>query len=1217
MAARSRLSNRPLAALVAFAAFGAGGADAAPAATSQAASSTPPVLAKTPWAPAAEPAAARQQGKAPVYVTPGYKKKTKPLATTPVFPPTRPLIKLSDLAREPRVLLDAAGTAHITWIERGTTERPGDVEVYCRLPRAAQGCDVSHRWPEAYLPEIGVSNTGGVIPLQLGDDLGLLTARYPYSGVPIPGRPAENTPDYQNGTATFLDLSVNGGDTFTPRTYVGDGPVANATVFGPAATPSIAAITDTVTGGTSVQSYTGGQTTLASALVGPGDQAYGGAITTDGDRPVAAFTDASGNGYVSRWTGNGSPNDAGTWETGSIGVASDPVLSGGPAGTFLLAKPGLVGPELQVRRITGVAAGAPVNVEPGGFGTITQDGAGQVYTGRVQQDRSTRYLMQRGDGTTFGSAVPIAELPEGGGQGFTESRLAVRPDGGGVVVASGSGGIFNQLWVTSFGTQAPTGLPGIGRKPGGGIVGPPAVVECGRITFGAIEMRTLDGCFFTAASAAGARAATPGAATRSQAAGVRVAVGPIDLNGVKLRPDPGVQIQIDPNKKTIDTTGTVSVQFDAPGGAITLFRGELHLQLPRPNERTLLASFDASKFAAIVKGFPISGKIDLELTDKGLRVPINLELPPIFGGIRGQAVLVSQIGSGLKLDSLRIEIDEAFVGGPTIRNALLTYSAGDDAKGIPSEWFGKAELVLPPGRGSLSFYAEVRFVGGKFKEGFLEVRLPYPGLPLYAGVYLSKVRGGFGLDPTKIRIGASVGVFPIGTEYLVNVNADLAMTFGTPWRVEVTGSADILGTIPVAQLKFIITGDGYALFDGRVNFTLGSDDAGVSIESRNTLAFDFDRGLFSGRFQGAKVTIRFPAPFPDLAVPSVDIAVSNRGFGVCVANGGATWTEQDGLTVYPPLVGSCDVGPIEIVITPKAARAIRARAARVQGAPAAVRTQAAAMPIRLSGGKGAYLHLRGQGGAPQVALVDPSGRRIELARPASVAELQGARASLLASGDTSIVTVRSPRKGRWQVVPLPGSPPIASIRRTELQDAPRLKTRVTRSGSRFTLHYELRGGTKLGATITEDVKDGQHVIGTIKQGKGTLRFTPAGGAGGRRKLTAQFTRDGIPVSAGAAGSYTAPPPTKPTAPRKVTIKRTKGGVTVRWTPGKGADAQVVSVKTGDGLSRRFTVSRKARSVKVPEVDADDKASANVSGVTGAGRTGPKASATLKAPKPRR
>src|SRR5690606_10821509 len=118
----------------------------------------------------------------------------------------------------------------------------------------------------------------------------------------------------------------------------------------------------------------------------------------------------------------------------------------------------------------------------------------------------------------------------------------------------------------------PTGQLGLGGRAGEGLVGPEPIVECGRIAFGAVEMRT-SGCFFTATRTTASAAL---AATRS----IRVAQGPVDLNGLWIRPDNGVQIQIDPAAKTIDTTGPVSVQLDAGGGPITIWRGELHLKLP-------------------------------------------------------------------------------------------------------------------------------------------------------------------------------------------------------------------------------------------------------------------------------------------------------------------------------------------------------------------------------------------------------------------------------------------------------------------------------------------------------------------------------------------------------------------------------------------------------------------------------------------------------------
>ncbi|MEZ5158507.1 MAG: hypothetical protein R2687_06710 [Candidatus Nanopelagicales bacterium] len=1154
---------------------------------------TPASAERPPLTGAAELAAKpKKKNRRRSYITPGYKPKRKILPTTAVDPPTRPLIQLSDAATRPRVLLDAAGTAHLTWVEKGPADRPGDVEVYCRLPRGAQGCDAVKRWPEAYLPKIAVSDLGGVQPLAVNDDLALVSSRYPYDLVPIPGRPPSTTPDYEDAVATFLDVSVDGGDTFAPRTWIGDLPVHDAAVFGSGGSPSIIAITDTVTGGTSIQTYPSGKSTVKTALVGPGDQAVGGRVVNDGGVPLAAWADFLGNGFLGRWNGSGDPNNVGTWERAPIGPASEPSLASGPAGTFLLAKPGLSGTP-ALRRVSGVTAGTPVEAAPGDFATVAQDGAGGVYVGSVEPGQRARFQLQRGDGTSLGRATPVATAPEG--QAFSEPRFGVHPDGGGVVVLNGSGRIYNTLWATSFGTLAPTGQVGLGKKPGGGVVGPDAVVECGRIAFGAVEMRTEQGCFFNAGSSSQATATT------AASGGIRVAQGPVDLNGLWLRPDPGVQIQVDPAKKTIDTTGPIQVQLDAAGGPITLWRGELHLRLPTPRERTLLASFDASQFAAVLKGFPISGRVDVELTDKGVRIPVYLKLPKAFAGTRGDAVLRATVGSGLQLDSLRIEIGEAFLGGPTLRNAVLEYASGQD------EWRGQAELLMPPGRGSLSIAARIRFSAGAFREGGAEVGY-YPGVPLFKGVYLHKVRGKFGLDPVRISVGGTIGVLPAGAgTFLVTDEADAAVTFGVPWRAEMRGTSRLVDTIPVQDMRMLVTGDGFVAYTGGVRYGIG----GVRFDSGLSLAFDLQRELFSGRFSGGKVTVDFPAPVPDVSLPISDVVISNRGIGACGPGGaGFRWAFTDSSPVlFPPFGSSCNLGPIEVVLGPRQAKAKWRRAASAG-------KLRAASGIRISGGKRAFLHIDGDSAAPTVILIDPKGNRLEPTAPATVAAAKKARVVALENGTQTIVSIRNPGKGRWTVEPIAGSAPITGIRRTQTQPAPRLKTRVVRSNGRVALRYSLRGGTKLGAIIREETGKGtSRVIGRITSGNGTLRI-PTGGPAGRRVLRADVTRATIPIVSLPAGRYTAPPRPKPGKPRAVRIKRTKKGVLVRWRPIPRADAQAVVIRTGDGMRRRITAGPKARKLRLTGIDRDDRAAVIVRGITDSGLSGAPARARIRPNKKR-
>ena len=59
-------------------------------------------------------------------------------------------------------------------------------------------------------------------------------------------------------------------------------------------------------------------------------------------------------------------------------------------------------------------------------------------------------------------------------------------------------------------------------------------------------------------------------------------------------------------------------------------------------------------------------------------------------------------------------------------------------------------------------------------------------------------------------------------------------------------------------------------------------------------------------------------------------------------------------------------------------------------------------------------------------------------------------------------------------------------------------------------------------------------------GKGTLRFKPADGPGGRRKVVALVEQDGLPRKRITVATFKAPPRVKPGAPKGVTVSTRQG-----------------------------------------------------------------------------
>ncbi len=431
----------------------------------------------------AAPAAA----KLPTYRTPGYRGTTRvPRTRAPAVPVARP-VALSPAGRFPDVVVDAAGTSHIVWTEDDGGN--ADVLRYCRLRRGATACDnppatqalvPAKEYGPGDDPSANVDQSGPRV-VSIGNQLVLLSYRYPT---------AYEKPDGSDPARTLLAwVSDDGGNSFTGPAIVGNGEINGGVVaFGASDDPTILAISQTETlCHTCLQAIRPGAFTSAKSSLEAGgpEQAYYGTLALENGRPVAAFADLRRTSYVRAWSGSGSPADPATW-TAPVSIPGDePVIAGGPSGTFVLNKLEFGGP-FAVRRVAGTAVGRAATVSDGEddiLPDLFEDPSGRLFT--AWQQRGGRDPGVRLRSSNAGSAwTPAALLAGGTGNG--QLQLGATDDGGGVLAFNTSGGVngFGPIATVPFGSLRPTGRVGLGRCPAAATRTPEAAARRSRSASG-------------------------------------------------------------------------------------------------------------------------------------------------------------------------------------------------------------------------------------------------------------------------------------------------------------------------------------------------------------------------------------------------------------------------------------------------------------------------------------------------------------------------------------------------------------------------------------------------------------------------------------------------------------------------------------------------------------------------------------------------------------
>ena len=1112
----------------------------------------------------------------PTYTSPGYKPTRIPNNFVPAKPP--PPVALTPSGNTPRVLVDGAGSAHITFADPNGAG--ADIIRTCRLPRGGKGCAVAAALSPDQPgggndPQTNV-DFDGAYPLAVGNELLVVDSRCCNHVATADGSFTD--------TPVYLYTSEDAGASFTGPTdanpYAGiigtQDPSGDAIVYG-GDVPSIGLISSVQTGGTIFQGVPAGSFTTAKAnlsLRSDQQDATYGTLGLDGTRPIAAFSDSSGTIAVREWTGNGSVNDASQWTALRITGADHPRLAGGPAGIALLTEPSLADGALSVRAIApgGLSAGPPqiLTRSPVHAPTLSADPVSGMFTAAwISTADESVHVRTSPDGRVWGPDQLVMRIP-GGDLG--QLSAAATADGGGFVVlrdANGAPTTYDgRILVGQFGPTGATSKPGLGLVAGGS--GPPSgdqkgFVACSQIHFGTVDIQATAGCFLRD--------------PKNPSSGAGVAQSAVTLNGLNIVPDAGARIFIDPHAHTIKTDGAVSVIAQGAGSApVTLWHGPLSVTVPDgANIGATLFDFPMNEFAANVEGFGISAQAKVVLTKDGVRIPVDLEMPSYFGGITGHAELVVDSKSGLHLDTLNFNIADVDIGALEIKDAHVNYAS------LGEKWDGGATVIVPgPG---VTVGAELHFAHGAFNGGNFRIA-EFPGILVFSDVWLNEIRIGFQLDPVVFSGGVTFGFQPISPPdtYAIGVRGDFQIEVGPPVVVQISGSGSVLG-VDIAHAFFRYSSDGTLRILGDV--TIGKPK---TLSISGALKFGIIGKQFGGSIAASACAFG--------ACTDVAVAANQRGLAVCLGFPGSIshdWGDAIySITIHPLKCVADRYGP------PAGTSAVR----RASGGPPG-------QTFTVPAGASAYsVAVVGNGGTPQVRLLDPAGMPVAFGDPRNRAttavNLPGNPES-----STTYVGLNHPKPGSYTLVPAAGSPPIAGLQVSRGYVTPKITATLGGTGRKRTLHYRVAGnapGTSI--VFVERGPAGDLPIGTAEGASGTLRFSSGKGPGGPRQILAEATRDGIPDTSTEVAHYTAPAIPRPGAVGHLRASRTGSALSVAFTGTVAARTYVVKVLLSDGRGLQRTLQASQHRLSVPNVGKGVRAKVTVTPVGADGRRGPARVASL-------
>jgi hypothetical protein len=1059
---------------------------------------------------------------------------------------------------DPDSIVDRDGVTHVVWNE----SRPGtdDVLHYCQIPRGGTACSNS----VARTPAGGGSDTEGphVMVTPFGEVI-LMTNRNFENLIYVS----------DDGGLTFPDTPASIGT--VGASYTGSGARALfdgadrrvVTIAGPTQGVRLQASPLAAEGNPQPQTTTYAALTNYSAY-------YPSVVQLDRNAFVAAWQDLNGTTFVRTYTCTLNPcpladvNDAAKW-TPQVAIpdAEFPQLATGPSGTFVMYRgtSGDADNKYFVRKVDGTKIGParPVSDGNGGnFRDIVQDAGGILHALFIDKDTGLGYRASADGGVTWGDQQTLVKGPDytlghirvtarSVDEGFTGSALWESQNGGEQnprIFLEGLPDPSISLRVT------PPAIPGLPIPPTTPGTPPPPPAACRLLTFAAVDV-IADACLVRQGD-------------------TYTATGGVKINGLRVELGSG-KLKFDIKKRTITSSGaSVTVKV----GDTVLYKNDINWTLPKASIASL-GSIDVSGGGDLI-GFPLKGSAEIKLRGGGAEIPVHLGLPALFGGVTGDVTIRADNVAGVHLRELHVKVGSALIGPLEIKNLFFDYDADKVT------WAGGATLILPPQPPGPSLEGKIGFSKGSLDYLSNELTLPGPGIVLdpFGATYLKKIRFELKTQPSlQLKGGVTINAGPeIAGVPAVNVDGDLTFTLGDPAILRADGRVSLV-KIPLGSAFFELRTNGYVGFGGQ----LGFEESGFGATAK------VSGWLFKTAFNAeaeAKICVG------DLGCAGGQVVFSSEGFAGCAEIGpvdaGAGYKWGEGLDI---MWSGCDIGPYRAT----------ASAAQVGGARSV--TFGTGLPAGV-------VAVEGQGGAPHVALVGPGGARIE-DTPGAKSESGGSVAFHNPQTNTTYFVLAQPAAGTWTIEPAADSVPVVAVKSADGLKDPKVSGSVQRSGNGHTrvLSYNVTPLPGQKVTFAEQGNGAAKPIGGVaKDGRGTIRFTPADGPGGTRKIIASVSSYGKPRTQLTIASYVAPPPAKPATVKRLKARRSGTKLAVTWSTAANAKRYELRATLSDG--RRLFVRQKSTRFSIPGVASKTRATITVAGLKGDGTRGKKATVKVAAKK---